>query len=393
MMKKKKRSKRKKKSPSRKKLAKKKDRPFSKEAPQKKEHDVKQEYLNLQEIYKQVVKKIKEKNDTSTLKELTEFKERISSHLHQYSHNPSKLHELSDEISGGIEYLKSIDSPNLKGALMKNAPTSTDSFKLAEKAKGNILEKYEIELSGARATIEIIKDELGISYNLFIPQISIATKTLLNDIRNELISITTISMKELTDPKLLTMIKEKFMKDATRLIKTKLPNIDLQTERFLIGNLMQEMLGLGKIEFLIDDASLEEIVITSSKEPIRVYSKKYGWLITNILIEKEEDIINYANIIARRVGRQINILNPLLDAHLLTGRDYPAGAFAAVCNQYLGEHKSVLGYLGTEALNNGVYGRVPLKKVRNTLYLYTSGTLSFRSCSKNELDRISLPSQ
>ena len=33
----------------------------------------------------------------------------------------------------------------------------------------------------------------------------------------------------------------------------------------------------------------------------------------------EEQILNYSNMIARRVGRQITTLNPLLDAHLLTG--------------------------------------------------------------------------
>jgi flagellar protein FlaI len=82
---------------------------------------------------------------------------------------------------------------------------------------------------------------------------------------------------------------------------------------------MQEMLGLGKIEFLIADEGLEEIVIPSSREPIRVYSKKHGWLLTNLTIAREEDIVNYANIIARRVGRQISVLSPLLDAHLVTG--------------------------------------------------------------------------
>ena len=79
------------------------------------------------------------------------------------------------------------------------------------------------------------------------------------------------------------------------------------------------MLGIGKIEFLINDPSLEEIVIQSAKENVRVYHKKYSWLETNIHINTEDEIINYANIIARRVGRQITVLTPLLDAHLITG--------------------------------------------------------------------------
>jgi flagellar protein FlaI len=82
---------------------------------------------------------------------------------------------------------------------------------------------------------------------------------------------------------------------------------------------MQEMLGLGDVEYLLADEQLEEIVITSSKEPVRIYHKKHGWLETNITLENEDKILNYANIIGRRVGRQITTLNPLLDAHLITG--------------------------------------------------------------------------
>ena len=99
----------------------------------------------------------------------------------------------------------------------------------------------------------------------------------------------------------------------------KLPHIKPEIKDFLIGKLMQDMLGLGDIEFLVNDKHLEEIVIPSAKEPIRVYHKSYGWLQTNVKIRREDEVINYANIIARRVGRQINVLSPLLDAHLISG--------------------------------------------------------------------------
>jgi flagellar protein FlaI len=109
------------------------------------------------------------------------------------------------------------------------------------------------------------------------------------------------------------------MQDAINLLKHKLPNIEPHVENFLIGKLMQDMLGLGEIEFLVNDPNLEEVVIPTSKEPIKVYHKKYGWLSSNLRIGREDEIINYSNIIARRVGRQITVLTPLLDAHLVTG--------------------------------------------------------------------------
>lgn len=194
------------------------------------------------------------------------------------------------------------------------------SFKVKEIShKGNVVEKYELEVDGAHVKTEIKKDEEGLTYNLSIPEVSAATSMFLDEIRDELITATTVSTKELTDPSLFFRIKKRFIDDARRLLKEKLPHTKKDVEDFLVGTLMQEMLGLGKIEFLIADPNLEEIVIPSAKEPIRVYCKKYGWLVTNLKIEREEDIVNYSNIIARRVGRQITVLNPLLDAHLVTG--------------------------------------------------------------------------
>jgi len=182
-----------------------------------------------------------------------------------------------------------------------------------------VLETYNLEADGARVEAKMVKDALGVTYQLHIPEISPATAALLNEIRNELVSLTSISMKELTDPEAFQSIKERFTADAIRIVRTKLPTIAPNVEKFLVGKLMQDMLGLGKIEYLIQDPNLEEIVIPSSREQIKVYSKKYGWLETNIKVEKEEEIVNYANIIARRVGKQITVLNPLLDAHLITG--------------------------------------------------------------------------
>jgi flagellar protein FlaI len=189
----------------------------------------------------------------------------------------------------------------------------------AKPEKGEKVEGYRLEVDGAYANVELRKDEEGLTYYLSIPEISPVTSIFLDEIRNELISATTVSMKELTDPSLFYRIKKRFLEDSRKLLKEKLPHTEKPIEDFLVGTLMQEMLGLGKIEYLIADPNLEEIVIPSAKEPIRVYMKKHGWLITNVKVDREEEIVNYSNIIARRIGRQITVLNPLLDAHLVTG--------------------------------------------------------------------------
>jgi flagellar protein FlaI len=50
-----------------------------------------------------------------------------------------------------------------------------------------------------------------------------------------------------------------------------------------------------------------------------VYHKKHGWLKTNIIIPTEEHIKHLSTTIGRDVGRQINILEPLMDSSLETG--------------------------------------------------------------------------
>jgi len=185
--------------------------------------------------------------------------------------------------------------------------------------KGKVLEEYEIEVDGAKVDIRIVAGEFGVVYNLVIPEVSVVTEALLGDLRNKLVSVTTVSMKEILDPSAFDGIKKKFIVDAERILKKKLPNTTEETKNFLIGKLIQEMLGLGEIEFMVNDPNLEEIVILSSKESIRVYHKKYKWIRSNIILKREDKIVNYSKSIARRVGREITVLSPLLDAHLVTG--------------------------------------------------------------------------
>jgi len=79
------------------------------------------------------------------------------------------------------------------------------------------------------------------------------------------------------------------------------------------------MYGLGDIELLLADDALEEIAINGSKENISVYHKKYGWLKTNLMPASEEEIYNYAAQIGRKSGRNVTVLTPIMDTHLLSG--------------------------------------------------------------------------
>ncbi len=187
------------------------------------------------------------------------------------------------------------------------------------KGKEKEIERYEVTTDSVTAGITILEKGGERTYDVKIPDFSFITKALLIEIRNSIVSEVIVSSTEVLDPTALEGLKKKFRAKAEQLITEKVPFIKPATTSLLVGRLMQEMLGLDRIEFLLADIELEEIVITSAREPVRVFHKKYGWIRTNIYPKSEEEIINFSNIIARRVGRQITTLNPLLDAHLTTG--------------------------------------------------------------------------
>lgn len=187
--------------------------------------------------------------------------------------------------------------------------------------KKEVLEKYTIVSDNVRGDVEIRRepDELVPIYFLKLPKIEPGTLAILDKIRELLIAKMPLKTTELLDASAIQNLKKKFHSSGLEIIKRELPTLPKQTQELLIGLLIQEMLGLGKIEMLLADGELEEIVINSSREPIWTYHKKHGWLKTNVFLDSESKSLNYAASVGRKVGRQITTLSPLLDAHLPTG--------------------------------------------------------------------------
>jgi len=185
----------------------------------------------------------------------------------------------------------------------------------------NQIDKYAVISDNIRIDVLIRREPTKFVpvYEIYVPKLEEATKALLEDTRDKVLSTVPIKIELLRDPYSLALLRTK-IKDAARiLIKKTIVEIPENVLNYATVVLANEMLGLGSIEFLLDDENLEEIVINSSKSAIWVYHKKHGWLETNMAVPNEEQIENYSSIIGRRVGRQINVLNPLMDAHLLSG--------------------------------------------------------------------------
>jgi flagellar protein FlaI len=181
------------------------------------------------------------------------------------------------------------------------------------------LDKYMVESEGTKAEVRVIQGSSIKNYFIKIPRISETTELYIDDIKNDLLKNITISKSEVNDIEELVALKTRLRKEALLKTKEELPSASTKDHQFISSMIVQEMLGLGKLEFLINDDKVEEICVNGSKKPAWVYHKSHGWLETNIEIENESEIRAYASSIGRRVGRQITVNNPLLDAHLLSG--------------------------------------------------------------------------
>src|SRR3990170_2430594 len=133
-----------------------------------------------------------------------------------------------------------------------------------------VLSKYSIVADQVPGTVTIIKrpDEYTPLYEITFPKIAASTDVILNSIKEKLIENVKIKISEILDPKALEDIKKRFMDSAGVYVSQELPRITQEEKNILSGYLVHEMLGLGKLEVLLNDDGLEEVVVNNSAEPL-----------------------------------------------------------------------------------------------------------------------------
>lgn len=203
----------------------------------------------------------------------------------------------------------------------KKEPLIASQIPVPEGARGKEIESYSFDNEGIPVSVRIIyrKGEFVPHYEMSVRGLSEGTKLVLNTLKGELITTVKLDITEIMDPKRREEVRAKFDTKAMSLLTKHFPSLSDETKKVLSAYLIQNTLGLGELEAPLHDERLEEIAINSSSEPVWIYHKKYGWCRTNITLKNDEAVYDYAALIGRKVGKQINILNPLMDAHLGTG--------------------------------------------------------------------------
>ena len=211
------------------------------------------------------------------------------------------------------------DSAALQKAAIASQPLPLGETTYSKPIKS--LASYDFDAEGVPVKINIVQHpQLFVpSYEVSIPAIGPGTQLVLEKMKADLVLGVPLDVSEIVDPKKAEEVKEKFKEKTISLIAKYIPTVDEETRNILSGYLIQQTLGLGELEIPLNDENLEEVCVNSTMEPIWVYHKKLGWLHTNITITDDAKVYNYATMIGRKVGRQINVLNPLMDAHLVSG--------------------------------------------------------------------------
>ena len=182
------------------------------------------------------------------------------------------------------------------------------------------MDSYELSVNDIIIGVSIFSyaDEPVPLYTISVTNISETTKIILEKIREEFISQETKTLQGSYFME-VSAIQEQFKSNILKLLRKYFPTANKKTMDMLINYVLQQNIGLGNLEILLKDNNLEEIVVNNAKEPIWVYHRKHGWLKTNVRLPDENRVRHYSTIIGRDVGKEITILNPLMDAHLKTG--------------------------------------------------------------------------
>jgi len=190
------------------------------------------------------------------------------------------------------------------------------------------VDSYQIIADKVPARINIYRssEESMPQYMVDLPYIGEGTSAILDSTLDKLTNRVQIQSEDISDPKRMKKLKDKFFFEAKNLLQEEIP-VSEEDIDILAGIILHKAYGLGNVELLMDDHWLEEVCVNTSHIPLTAYHKKYGWMKTNLMVENEKAVYNYAAQIGRKIGRNITNLNPIMDAHLITGDRVCASLF------------------------------------------------------------------
>ena len=178
----------------------------------------------------------------------------------------------------------------------KKAPKRDKRTKKVKKAK-----------KGFKA--EIIEEGLIPKYNVSIPHFSDKENLIFNEVREKLVEVAVSQGEE------FNIDEDSFIGEVKQFLRAR----GVRDVERLATQISQVMLGYGKLDPMIKDDDLEEIMVIGTGSNVFVFHRKIGMMVTNVVFETDDDIRGIIDVIARQVNRRIDQQTPILDARLKDG--------------------------------------------------------------------------
>lgn len=156
---------------------------------------------------------------------------------------------------------------------------------------------------------EIIEEGLIPKYNVSVPHFSDKEELIFNEVREKLVEVAVSQGEE------FNIDEESFIGEVKQFLRTR----GVRDVERLATQISQVMLGYGKLDPMIKDDDLEEIMVIGTGSSVFVYHRKIGMMVTNVVFDSDDDIRAIIDVIARQVNRRIDQQTPILDARLKDG--------------------------------------------------------------------------
>lgn len=161
-----------------------------------------------------------------------------------------------------------------------------------------------------------VKGEPVPIYEINMPKLSKEEERLVKMVRDRAIVEIQIDPESIPNPEERRKV---FLREVRRMVKEMAPTLSEGRVELISELIVQNMIGYGKIDPLVRDDNLEEIMVIGINKPVYVWHRRFNMCKTNIVFTDERELLTIIERIAREVGRRIDQQNPLLDARLPDG--------------------------------------------------------------------------
>lgn len=217
----------------------------------------------------------------------------------------------NDDSSSKDEVIQKMDSKHfddLKSEITKTGSLSPEALDASQKT---VVAKYN------QVTVYKLENSPILHYEIPVPKANTSEQEIIDTIKEAATRIISLAPYKIRDEKQRwNVYYQKVMEIISSSPELRIPE---GMSSFYAESVVREMVGYGKIDLLLKDDLLEEIMIIGPNLPVYVFHRQYEMMTTNIVFYTDKEIQDIVGRIARYAGRRIDYSQPLLDARLPDG--------------------------------------------------------------------------